>query len=366
MKYPIVKPETEEKKPGQVDPSFPKEKPVKVSVADILKLESANETMAKAMQSRVALQIAGPLVMEGEHTLLFADTNLGKSIFATQIALAAASGNNCLPDLVNETGPKKVLYLDFELGPQQWGKRYANRDGKTLVESFQWPDNFTRAEIDPQNLPTGNLGKFVLRAIEERIASEGFEFVVVDNLTWLSDDTENGDAAGALMKRFWMLVRELGIAMVTIAHTPKVPSHEPISLNHLAGSKRLSNFADAVFALGRDWRNPDSQVYLKQLKERAAGAKEFGSDNVLVMERTKPGNFLGFEQRHFADEDEICEKPSVEEKRERQDAEQALIMRLRREHPTASYTELAELAGPGWYKKKVERRLKEAGHRNTP
>ena len=333
MRYPIVKPETEEKKP------------VKPSAANILKLESANETMAQAMRSRVALQIAGPLVMEGEHTLLFADTNLGKSIFATQIALAAASGDGCLPDLVNETGPKKVLYLDFELGPQQWGKRYANFDGKRLVDPFQWPDGFTRAEIDPKNLPPGDLGEYVLRGIEEQVATEGFEFVIVDNITWLSDDTENGDAAGALMKRFWMLVRELKIGMLTLAHTPKIPPYSPVTINHLAGSKKLANFADAVFTLGRDWSSPDRQVYAKQLKVRSAGAVEYGSDNVMVLERTKPNNFLGFERRHFANEEDLCSRMNEREREEQNNELRKRIKDYRQKNPGVGLRKIAKALG---------------------
>jgi hypothetical protein len=323
-----------------------------VSVGDVLTLESANETMARAQQKQIALQVAGPLVMEGEHTLLFADTNLGKSIFATQIALAAASGRDCLPELENETEPHKVLYVDFELGPQQFGRRYAKIDGKTLIEPFSFPENFIRAEIDPAKLPPGDLGGLILAAIRQRVQEGGFQSVVVDNITWLSDDTEKGDAAGVLMKAFHCLVRELSISILTLAHTPKVPSYTPITINYLAGSKKLANFADAVFAIGRDWRNPDTHAYMKQLKVRAAGALEYGTDNVIVMERAKPENFLGFEFRHFASEDDIIRQESDRERDERQSNDRAKILSLKKQNPNASLRELGEMAGTSHMKVK--------------
>ncbi len=339
----------------QISETTPAKKPETNSV---LALESANETMNRARKKQVALKIAGSLVMEGEHTLLFADTNLGKSIFATQIAVAGASGKDCSPQFETEIAPQKVLYLDFELGPQQFARRYAEIDDRTLINPFSFPDNLTRAEIDPEKLPPGDMGALVLESIHAEVRGHGFKLVVVDNITWLSDDTEKGDAAGILMKAFHRLVRELSISILTLAHTPKVPAHAPITINHLAGSKRLANFADAVFAIGRDWQNPDTHAYLKQLKVRAAGPLEYGSDNVVVMERVKSGNFLGFEFRHFASEDDIIRREGDRERDERQSKERARVLVVKRENPEASLRDLAKLAGPGFNHMKVKRILK--------
>ncbi len=331
--------------------------PQEPATNSVLALESAIQTMTKARMNAIASKIAGTLVMEGEHTLLFSDTNLGKSTLATQIAVGAAGGEECSPQLENESDPHKVLYLDFELGPQQFARRYALIEEKSLVDPFQFPPNLIRAEIDPEKLPPGDLGVLVLESIKAEVEAHGFRTVIVDNITWLSDDTEKGDAAGVLMKEFHRLVRELRISILTLAHTPKVPTHVPVTLNHLAGSKKLSNFADAVFAIGRDWRNPDTHVYLKQLKVRAAGALEYGADNVLVMERTKPGNFLGFEFRHYASEDDIIRKESDKDREERQSAEKAKVAALKREHPEASLRDLAKLAGTEFNHMKVKRIL---------
>lgn len=326
-------------------------------IRSVLTLESAQRTMSRANEEELAEKIVGSLVMEKEHTLLFADTNLGKSIFATQVALAKASGESICPYLSNETDASQVLFLDFELGPQQFARRYAEIDGRELVNPFQFPRGLIRAEIDPEKLPPGDMGDLILRSIREEVERRPFTMVVVDNITWLSDDTERGDAAGILMKEFHKLVRELGIAILTLAHVPKVPTHTPITLNHLAGSKKLSNFADAVFTMGRDWHRPDSHVYLKQLKVRAAGALEYGADNVVMMERTKPTNFLGFEFCAFACEDDICRKENEQKRDERKGKEESLVMALRSEHPNASLRELAKLAGNGINHMKVKRIL---------
>jgi hypothetical protein len=247
--------------------------------------------------------------------------------------------------------------MDFELGPRQFARRYAEIDEKTLINPFEFPPNLIRAEINPEELPPGGLATLVLRSIRTEVEAHGFKTVIVDNITWLSDDTEKGDAAGVLMKEFHWLVRDLGISILTLAHTPKVPTHDPITLNHLAGSKKLSNFADAVFAIGRYWPKPDTHVYLKQLKVRAAGVMEYGADNVLVMERTKPTNFLGFEFRHYASEDEIIRKENDQDREERQKAEEEKVRAVLKEKPDASLRDIGRLTGIG-HPEKV-RRIKE-------
>jgi hypothetical protein len=72
---------------------------------------------------------------EGEVCCLFADSNVGKSILAVQIAEEIAKED-------------KVLYFDFELSDKQLQLRYSNEQGS--LHTF--PPNLFRAEINPHTI----------------------------------------------------------------------------------------------------------------------------------------------------------------------------------------------------------------------
>ncbi len=60
----------------------------------------------------------GELWCEGEICILFADTNVGKSILATQIADDIGKGKN-EEGLKVEVEPQPITYFDFELSDKQ-------------------------------------------------------------------------------------------------------------------------------------------------------------------------------------------------------------------------------------------------------
>ena len=66
---------------------------------------------------------------------------------------------------------------------------------------------------------------------------------------------------------------------------PKRDLSSPITQNHLAGSKKLYNFFDSVFAIGMSAK--DNRLrYIKQVKVRA-GAFKYDASNVLVYDRQR-------------------------------------------------------------------------------
>ena len=68
---------------------------------------------------------------QGEVCCLFADSNLGKSIYAVQIAAEIAETH-------------KVLYFDFELSDKQFQLRYTN---ETIGQCHRFPEDLYRVEI---------------------------------------------------------------------------------------------------------------------------------------------------------------------------------------------------------------------------
>lgn len=214
---------------------------------------------------------------EGELCCLFADSNLGKSIYAVEI--------------VNEIAKTdKIIYFDFELSDKQFQLRYTDDFG----EIFPFSDNFMRAEIDPNLIDAGDFEDEVISDIERAALLHGINILVIDNITYLCNTSEKGDAAGQLMMRLMQLKKKYGLSILVLAHTPKRPLSSPITQNDLAGSKKLFNFFDSVFAIGRSAKDENLR-YIKQIKSRA-GAFEFGADNVIVSEIVKEGAWLHFKQ----------------------------------------------------------------------
>lgn len=78
-----------------------------------------------------------------------------------------------------------------------------------------------------------------------------------------------------------------------IAHTPKRDIFRPIQLEDLAGSKALSNFADAVFCIGESVKGSNIR-YIKQLKNRNYPI-EYHENNVIECKVVKDNSFLQFQ-----------------------------------------------------------------------
>ena len=74
-------------------------------------------------------QLIGPLMMEGNLSMVFGRFGVGKSALAFQIAFAVATGKRLFDCLPNECKPMKVLYFDGELEDIQIYDRL-QKDGK--------------------------------------------------------------------------------------------------------------------------------------------------------------------------------------------------------------------------------------------
>ncbi len=195
----------------------------------------------------------GDFWWENELVFLFADSGIGKSILATQIAYEIAKGKSEYVEI--ETEPQKVLYFDFELSDRQLARRYANAD---------FPDMFIRCTIS-DDISQDELSMGMIDGICDKLVDTGANVMIFDNLSYLSTQTAEAEYAGAIMGGLTRIKRDMGISMMVISHTPKIEEWKPLSKTNMAGSKILSNFADGVFAIGR---TKSGGRYLKLLKTR--------------------------------------------------------------------------------------------------
>ena len=154
-------------------------------------------------------------------------------------------------------------------------------------------------------------GNNILKYIEDEIIKQNAEVVCIDNVSFIATDNEKSRFATQLMKGLLQLTRKNGLSILVLAHEPKEDKFSnKITLNRLAGSKALSNFADTIFALGKSsiW----GLIYLKELKNRNREIM-FHENNVMVLERIKKDNFLTFDYVRFDSENNMIEfNPSDE------------------------------------------------------
>lgn len=255
---------------------------------------TANAYLKTPLKRPARRQLFGDLWLEGELMLLFADTGLGKSALAVQIARALAGGEPIDPFAVT-TGPQRVLYFDFELTDEQFAARYTDPDGNSNDDEPLFPLNFIRcAPREDPGKPEefDNYYSFLIHSVADTIEFSGARVVIVDNITWLAASTEHSAAAQRLMRTLVDLKNQLGLSIMVIAHTPKMRRGIPVELNHLQGSKMLANFADNIIGMGRSSSSNDLR-YLKPLKQRNAAAR-FDERSVPVFRLAREGRMLGF------------------------------------------------------------------------
>jgi len=242
------------------------------------RVRTANQCIEEAKAQPIPRSLYQSLIFEGEITILFADTGVGKSIFAVQMANEIAKTD-------------MVLYFDLELSDKQFQKRYS----EDYQNEFRFNDSLIRIDFArPFIIPNGwTYDIYFIECLKQQIKESGAKIVIIDNMTKLvSSDTDKANIAKPLMDLLNQLKFENNLTLFLLEHTRKTDPSRPIFLNDLQGSKMKANFADAVFSIGRSAKDKDLR-YIKQLKCRSAEI-EFDSENVAVYEIIKEDSFLQF------------------------------------------------------------------------
>lgn len=264
----------------------------------MFEVRTANQVLSDAASQPDPIELFKTLIIEGEIHILFADTGIGKSTLSVQIGIAIA-----------QSFDRDILYLDLELSDKQFEKRYRNNEGI----HFTFPERFHRAAYAPLHHAFANsdYDELFISSLLVSIQRTSATVVIIDNMTRVvAGDTDSAKNAIPIMTSLLKLKAEKKITFIILEHNKKVDNWRPICLNDLQGSKMKSNFADAVFTIGRD-ANDKNIRYIKQLKVRSAEL-EYDSDNVLICELTKEKGFLGFKEIGYGNELDLLRTNSPE------------------------------------------------------
>ena len=253
-------------------------------------IKPMNEWIEGAKNRPIPNMLFSELWYENEICILFADTNLGKSILALQISNALSKGIN-IEGFKMEVQSQKVMYFDFELSDKQAENRYS----ENYLNHYEFSSNLLRVEINPENeipIQFKDFDSYLCHSIECSIVKYDTKIVVIDNLTYLKSDTEKAKDALPLMKLLNGLKKKYNLSILVLAHTPKRDSSKALTKNDLSGSKMLMNFCDSSFAIGESSQQSGIR-YLKQIKQRNTELI-FDTHNVIICQIEKKSNFLEF------------------------------------------------------------------------
>jgi RecA-family ATPase len=320
---------------------------------ELLTIQTANSWMEQANMRPVPKMLFGKFWYEGELCILFADSNLGKSILAVQIANSISTGI-CIDPFPLDAKAQPVLYCDFELSEKQFEARYS----VDYQDHYQFSDNFYRAELNPDSeMPPGftDFDEYLSACLERSIVQTRSKIVIIDNLTYLRGENEKAKDALPLMKQLKALKKRYNLSILALAHTPKRDMSLEITRNDLQGSKMLMNFCDSAFTIGESMMSKTMR-YLKQIKQRNTG-QVYDSNNVCICEVNKPFNFLQYEFSGYGTEGDHLRKL----KRTAQDGYIEQVMALRAEGK--SLREIAAELGISF--QKVDRVIKAAQLEST-
>lgn len=273
--------------------------PPSLSVENLAPIRTANDRLKDAINAPPIKMMLGNIWMSGELHLLFADTGVGKSIFAVAVANALSKGRRMLI-LENECKPLTVLYYDFELSDRQFLTRYSDLNEIYPFSNHLYVDNIDFAEL--MKMGGGSIEQVLFQKMRYDIQKLKADVMIIDNITYLNTQTtQKTDTALDVMRQLIEIKREFNMSILVLAHTPKIDLSSPLTINSLAGSKHLSNFADSVSAIGRS--AVDSNLrYIKQVKPSRSAEILYDSQNVITCEVVKKGYFLTFDFIDFHEE----------------------------------------------------------------
>jgi KaiC/GvpD/RAD55 family RecA-like ATPase len=323
--------------------------PLQLKQEELLIIRSVNRCIADAKNRPIPKMLFSEFWHEGELCILFADTNLGKSILSVQIANSISKGE-AIRGFKLEAPKQVVLYFDFEMSDKQFEKRYSIN----YANHYVFDDTFLRIEINPDCTDFADFEKALFDAIENAVQKYDAKILIIDNLTYLkTQTTETAKEALPLMKMLKSIKLKHSLSILALAHTPKRSLSNPITKNDVAGSKHLSNFADSIFAIGESSKDK-SLRYIKQLKARATEVM-YDSENIIVCEITQPLNFLGFDFVDFGSEHEHLKIQTFEGHADTDSS----ILELKKSEPAISNYEIAKRLNTN--KMKVKRVLERNG-----
>lgn len=245
------------------------------SLVESLKVRFANELPEEAV---VPDELIEGLLVKGTATLLYGDSNSGKTFYALALAASVAEGQSAFGRQVEQSG---VLYLASEspasitLRVQAIKKHYGHKLDRLAI--VQKPLRFGSTDADADAV--------IALAIEQRERLGSVGLIVADTLSRMADDCEENSSTAmtGVMNRFERVAEETGAAVLIIHHNGKDAA------KGARGSGAIRAVVSTEIVVAAD-ENGDRTVTITKQRELASKGKITGFKlEVLIMGKAKFG-----------------------------------------------------------------------------
>lgn len=227
-------------------------------------------------------------VAVGNTTYFVGDSGVGKTVFLLYICIKLSKGEDICPQyLPNRVGPRRVVYVNFELREEQLADIYLDEQ-KQLPTELNTP-NFTHIEIRPGQFHEDvdfekKCDEIMTRAIRDMKA----DVLVIDNLTALMSRGANDPTEA---KKFTSRIDRIrcefkNLTIIIVSHPVKNRDKSLLSNpDSMAGAGVLRNLADSFLWFARSEQDK-GLYYLKTMKTRKFQlGNVYDENNVLLLER---------------------------------------------------------------------------------
>ncbi len=192
--------------------------------------------------------VIGPWLREGEAAMIWAATGVGKTMLSLTIALMAAGGGS----VAGWTSPKprRVLVVDGEMRGADLVERLKRL--ASSIEGINLEAALDNIEIRARQMQHPEVPFYDLsqpqthEALSGYIRKRGFELVILDNITTLTDSLTEENEVGAVrpILSFVMKLKQAEVASIVVHHANK-------SGGNYRGSTGLVAPLEAVIGLTR-------------------------------------------------------------------------------------------------------------------
>lgn len=190
------------------------------------------DTKCEEVQDDILL----PFIKDGDATMIYSPSGVGKSFYVIGIAVAIAGGGEFIG--YNAPKPKKVLYIDGEMSKWQLQTRIKASLSDNNIDMVYKNLYIANRELSEYLFPDlGN--KEHISYIHKEILSNGYDVVIFDNFSTLALNIEDENSAGSFNPTL-ELIQELkssGILPILVHHS-----------NKNGGSYRGTTKIEAIFS----------------------------------------------------------------------------------------------------------------------
>lgn len=291
-----------------------------------------DEVIADGAKEPDRKKIFGAFLRHSTNTFFFSRTNYGKSLLASNIAMAAATGisvNDCQA-LMNECDPMRVLMVDLENDDKTTFDRHSQ-----VIRQLD-PELLKNLIYLHESLDSEPVFRFeLLKKIEDAAIENEAELIILDNISKILPDLLKAEEVAQVIEFMKRIKLKTGASFFVIGHTTKGDPRIAISPTSYYGSAALQNFFTEIFFLdatinGKFFLCHSKTKYKENYTETVPvfsreETEKFGLGFTFeslkpVYEIKLPDSFQGAKSRKenfsdFKDEVSILEKNGVSRKR---------------------------------------------------